>query len=187
MPFYLTNFRNLSTSLTGLIMMAIPLANVIAAPIAGYFTDKYNATIVSLWNLLVYLIPLVFLIKISANVNLIIFTLMISLLGVGNGGFQNNPMIMGYAPQEYQGVAGSLTALFRNIGMGLGVSLATTSLYYGMSLKAHRTVNYYPKNNPDWFLSGMSFSYITALIILILAIVLVVIIRKIDKHQKSRI
>lgn len=186
MPFYLTNFRNLSTSLTGLIMMAIPLANVIAAPIAGYFTDKYNATIVSLWNLLVYLIPLVFLIKISANVNLILFTLMISLLGVGNGGFQNNPMIMGYAPQEYQGVAGSLTALFRNIGMGLGVSLATTSLYYGMSLKAHRTVNYYPKSNPDWFLSGMSFSYITALVILILAIILVIIIRKIDKSFRNK-
>lgn len=185
MPFYLTNFRSLSTSLTGLIMMAIPLANVIAAPIAGYFTDKYNATIVSLFTLFIYIIPLLFLIKISANENLILFTLMISLLGVGNGGFQNNPMIMGYAPKKYQGVAGSLTALFRNIGMGLGVSMATTSLYYGMSLKAHHTVNYYPKNNPEWFLQGMSFSYLTAFITLILAIILVIIVRRIDKNQKN--
>ena len=184
MPFYLTNFRALSTELTGLIMMAIPLANVIAAPIAGVFTDEYNATSVSLCNLFVYAIPLLFLTQISANNNLIFFTIMIALLGIGNGGFQNNPMIMGYAPQEYQGVAGSLAALFRNIGMGIGVSLATTSLYYGMGLKAHKTVNYYPKSNPSWFLSGMHFAYITAVVILIAAIILVFIIRKIDKSSK---
>jgi len=185
MPFYLTNFRSLSTELTGLIMMAIPLANVIAAPIAGIFTDEYNATSVSLCNLFVYAIPLLFLTQISANNNLIFFTLMIALLGIGNGGFQNNPMIMGYAPQEYQGIAGSLAALFRNIGMGIGVSLATTSLYYGMGLKAHKTVNYYPKNNPSWFLSGMHFAYITAFILLVAAIILVFIIRKIDKSSKK--
>jgi len=185
MPFYLTNFRALSTELTGLIMMAIPLANVIAAPIAGIFTDEYNATSVSLCNLFVYAIPLLFLTQISANNNLIFFTLMIALLGIGNGGFQNNPMIMGYAPQEYQGIAGSLAALFRNIGMGIGVSLATTSLYYGMGLQAHKTVNYYPKNNPSWFLSGMHFAYITAFMLLVAAIILVFIIRKIDKSSKK--
>lgn len=186
MPFYLTDFRNLSTALTGLIMMAIPLANVIAAPIAGVFTDKYNATNVSLCNLFVYAIPLLFLTQIGANDNLIFFTVMIALLGIGNGGFQNNPMIMGYAPQEYQGVAGSLAALFRNLGMGIGVSLATTSLYYGMSVKAHHQVNDYPQNNPEWFLNGMHFAYITAFLILVLALGLVFAIRKIDKAKKTR-
>jgi Arabinose efflux permease len=183
MPFYLTDFRSLSTSLTGLIMMAIPLANVIAAPIAGIFTDKYNATNVSLFNLFIYAIPLIILTRISADSNLILFTLMIALLGIGNGGFQNNPMIMGYAPKEYQGVAGSLAALFRNLGMGIGVSLATTSLYYGMGLKAHRTVNDYPKSHPEWFLNGMHFAYFTALIILIIAIILVALIRRSDRKE----
>lgn len=186
MPFYLTDFRSLSTSLTGLIMMAIPLANVIAAPIAGYFTDKYNAATVSLCNLFVYAIPLLFLTRITTNQNLIFFTLMITLLGIGNGGFQNNPMIMGYAPKEYQGIAGSLAALFRNIGMGIGVSFATTSLYYGMSLKAQKTVNYYPKANPSWFLNGMHFAYVTAFFILVIAIILVLIIRRIDKSSKQQ-
>jgi len=150
-PFYLTDFRSLSTSLTGLIMMAIPLANVVAAPIAGIFTDKYNATNVSLVNLFIYAIPLIFLTIISTNTSLVFFTAMLLLLGIGNGGFQNNPMIMGYAPIEYQGVAGSLAALFRNLGMGIGVSLATTSLYYGIGLKAHQQVNDYPHAHPQWF------------------------------------
>ncbi|MFC6324106.1 MFS transporter [Companilactobacillus baiquanensis] len=186
MPFYLTNYRALGTALTGLIMMAIPLANVIAAPIAGYFTDKYNATVVSLCNLFVYAVPLIALTFIAGKENLIFFTLLISLLGIGNGGFQNNPMIMGYAPKEYQGIAGSLAALFRNIGMGIGVSLATTSLYYGMGLQAHKTVNYYPSHNPNWFLSGMHFAYITALIILIIAIILVSFIRQLDKERRTK-
>ncbi|MDT6953122.1 MFS transporter [Companilactobacillus alimentarius] len=92
MPFYLTDFRSLSTSLTGLIMMAIPFANVIAAPIAGYFTDKYNAASVSIFNLFIYAIPIIFLIWVSGNDNLILFTFMLLFLGIGNGGFQNNPM-----------------------------------------------------------------------------------------------
>jgi len=185
MPFYLTNFRSLSTSLTGLILMAIPLANVIAAPIAGIFTDKFNATNVSLCNLIIYAIPLLFLMRISDKTSLIIFTLMIALLGVGNGGFQNNPMIMGYAPKEYQGVAGSLAALFRNLGMGIGVSLATTSLYYGIGLKAHHQVSDYPHAHPDWFLNGMQFAYMTAFVILLIAIGLVLMIRRIDKSKSQ--
>lgn len=185
MPFYLSNYRQLSTANTGLIMMAIPLANVIAAPIAGTFTDKYNATIVSLINLFVYAVPLVFLFTIDANESLILFVFMISLLGIGNGGFQNNPMIMGYAPKEYQGIAGSLAALFRNVGMGIGVSLATTSLYFGMSLKAKKNITYYPKSHPEWFLSGMHFAYLTAFIILVIAVILVYKIRKIDKKMPN--
>lgn len=69
--------------------------------------------------------------------------------------------------------------------MGIGVSLATTSLYYGMSLKANRTVTDYPKNNPGWFLNGLHFAYLTAFIILVIAIILVFIIRRIDKSAKA--
>lgn len=183
MPFYLTNFRSLSTSLTGLIMMAIPFANVIAAPIAGYFTDKYNAASVSIFNLFIYAIPIIFLTLISGKENLVIFTFMLLFLGVGNGGFQNNPMIMGYVPQEYQGIAGSLAALFRNLGMGIGVSIATTSLYSGMSFKVGKQIANYPTNHSNWFLNGMHFAYLTALGLLILAIVLVYSIHKIDKKE----
>lgn len=183
MPFYLTDFRSLSTSFTGLIMMAIPFANVIAAPIAGYFTDKYNAATVSIVNLFVYAVPLIFLVWFSGHVSLVIFTIMLLLLGIGNGGFQNNPMIMGYAPQEYQGIAGSLAALFRNLGMGIGVSLATTSLYYGMSVQSHHQVNYYPQNHPSWFLSGMHFAYFTALVLLIVSVILVYMIIRINRKE----
>ncbi|AUI72529.1 MFS transporter [Companilactobacillus alimentarius] len=185
MPFYLTDFRSLSTSLTGLIMMAIPFANVIAAPIAGYFTDKYNAASVSIFNLFIYAIPIIFLIWVSGNDNLILFTFMLLFLGIGNGGFQNNPMIMGYAPQKYQGIAGSLAALFRNLGMGIGVSIATTSLYYGMSVKAGKNIADYPSKHPNWFLSGMHFAYMTALVLLLIAIVLVYMIHRIDKKENN--
>lgn len=185
MPFYLTNFRSLSASLTGLIMMAIPFANVIAAPIAGYFTDKYNATIVSFFTLFIYAIPLLFLMNVSGSESLLFFTFMLLFLGIGNGGFQNNPMIMGYAPQRYQGIAGSLTALFRNLGMGIGISIATTSLYYGMGFKAGKQISDYPTAHPSWFLNGMHFAYLTALLLLILAIVLVYLILRIDRQKRK--
>ncbi|MDT6953123.1 hypothetical protein [Companilactobacillus alimentarius] len=92
---------------------------------------------------------------------------------------------MGYAPQKYQGIAGSLAALFRNLGMGIGVSIATTSLYYGMSVKAGKNIADYPSKHPNWFLSGMHFAYMTALVLLLIAIVLVYMIHRIDKKENN--
>ncbi|PIO82317.1 MFS transporter [Loigolactobacillus backii] len=173
MPFYLERTLSMAPKAAGLLLMGIPLANVIAAPIGGYLTDKYGAVLISFFALFIFVIPLVYfqLIQITWAVGLVFIVILF--LGIGNGMFQNNPMIMASAPQAYQGVAGSLAALARNIGMTIGLSVATTSLYAGMSMKAGYKLTTYPIGHPAYFMAGMHFSYGLALGLILIAIALV--------------
>lgn len=82
-------------------------------------------------------------------------------------------MIMDAAPPEAQGVAGSIAALFRNLGMAVGLSLATTTLYWGMQRQVGRPVTHYPQGHPDWFLAGMRYSYWYAVGLIFFALILV--------------
>lgn len=52
-----------------------------------------------------------------------------------------------------------MAALGRNIGMALGLSLATSLLYWDMSQQAGRRVTAYPHAQPHWFIQAMHFSY----------------------------
>ncbi len=173
MPFYLERTLSMAPKAAGLLLMGIPLANVIAAPIGGYLTDKYGAVLISFFALFIFVIPLVYfqLIQITWAVSLVFIVILF--LGIGNGMFQNNPMIMASAPQAYQGVAGSLAALARNIGMTIGLSAATTSLYAGMSMKAGYKLTTYPVGHPAYFMAGMHFSYGLALGLILIAVILV--------------
>jgi MFS family permease len=85
-------------------------------------------------------------------------------MALGNGLFQspNNSLIMSTVPKHKLGIAGSVNALVRNLGMVLGVSLSTTLLYNRMSYKiGYRVVNYV-ENRDDVFVYGMKYVYIAA-------------------------
>ncbi|MFR6559415.1 MAG: MFS transporter, partial [Weissella confusa] len=66
--------------------------------------------------------------------------------GFGMAFFQstNNALIMSNAPQDKLGVAGSLNALSRNLGMITGTTLVTSVLYAAMSAKLGKAITTYP-------------------------------------------
>lgn len=71
-------------------------------------------------------------------------------------------MIMSTVPRDKLGVAGSMNALVRNMGMVCGIALATTLLYSMMSFKiGYRVTDYVPGRN-DIFIYGMKAVYIAA-------------------------
>jgi MFS family permease len=86
---------------------------------------------------------------------------------IGMGLFQspNNSLIMSTVPKDKLGIAGSVNALVRNLGMVCGIALATTLLYSMMSSKiGYRVTNYVAGRN-DAFIYGMKAVYIAAAII----------------------
>jgi hypothetical protein len=85
-------------------------------------------------------------------------------------------MIMGNAAPEFQGVAGSIAALGRNLGMAIGLALATSLLYFGISLRGGQKTTTYPDAHPDWFVAGMHFAYTIALSMILIAIGLLAIV-----------
>ncbi|MBC2581199.1 MFS transporter [Clostridium sp. DJ247] len=91
-------------------------------------------------------------------------TFFVAILSIGNGLFQspNNSLVMSMVPKNKLGIAGSINALVRNIGLVFGVSLATTLLYNRMSYKMGYRVVDYVVGRDDAFIYGMRYVYIVA-------------------------
>nr|WP_040535636.1 MFS transporter [Schleiferilactobacillus shenzhenensis] len=173
MPFYLQETLALSSATAGVILMAVPLLNMVSAPTGGIISDHIGAEKVSFYALFIFFIPLGLFLWASPTTPLGWLIVGLAMFGVANGAFQNNPMIMGGAGPEYQGIAGAMAALGRNIGMALGLSLATSLLYWGMSRQAGTRVIAYPHAHPDWFVNAMHFSYWWAVALIGTAVLLI--------------
>lgn len=174
MPFYLQETLHYSSAIAGLILMAVPIVNIFSAPAAGVMSDKIGAEKVSMIALVIFIVPELVFVTVEPSWSIIWLIIGLGMFGLANGTFQNNPMIMGNAGQEFQGIAGSIAALARNLGMSIGLSLATSLLYFGIGLKAGKHITAYPSSHPAWFVSGMHFAYGWALGMIVIALVLIV-------------
>ena len=85
----------------------------------------------------------------------------IAVMSIGNGLFQspNNSLIMSTVPKDKLGIAGSINALVRNLGMVCGIALSTTLLYNRMSYKIGYHVTDYVVGRNDAFIYGMRIVY----------------------------
>lgn len=186
MPFYLQETLHYSSAIAGIILMAVPIINIFSAPVGGIISDRIGAEKVSLIALVLFLIPELIFVTVKPAWSIIWLIVGLGMFGLANGTFQNNPMIMGNAGKEFQGIAGSIAALARNFGMSIGLSLATSLLYFGISLKGGRHITAYPTAHPEWFVSGMHFAYLWALGIIVIALVLIVtLVRRQSTKQNS--
>lgn len=183
MPFYLQDRLLLSSAVAGIILMAVPILNIFSAPTGGYIADRIGAEKVSFYALFIFLIPEIIFMVIQPQWSLAWLVIGLALFGTANGAFQNNPMIMGNAAPEFQGIAGSIAALGRNLGMAIGLALATSLLYFGISLQGGKRITTYPDAHPAWFVGGMHFAYQIALGMILVAISL---LRIVLYHKRKK-
>ncbi|WP_412990432.1 MFS transporter [Pediococcus siamensis] len=186
LPFYLQETLHFSAAISGLILMATPLLNVVSAPLGGTLGDRIGSERISFYALFLFILPeLIFcLIQPAWGISWLLVALMT--FGFANGTFQNNPMIMSNAEAQYQGIAGSLAALARNLGMAIGLSLATSVLYLGISQKAGRHMTSYPTHHARWFVEGMHLSYGVSFSLLLLSMGLLGWLLASRKHTFSK-
>jgi EmrB/QacA subfamily drug resistance transporter len=166
-PFYLQDVLKLSPAVTGLFMIVYPLTLSIVAPISGYLSDKIGSEFLTFLGLVFTSLGLLLMSTLNEYSSLWTLTVFVIIMSIGNGLFQspNNYLVMSTVPRNKLGVAGSVNALVRNLGMVFGISLSTTLLYYEMSRRiGYRVVNYV-EGRDDIFVNGMSYVYITAAII----------------------
>jgi EmrB/QacA subfamily drug resistance transporter len=183
-PFYLQDVIKLSPAATGLFMMIYPLILSVVAPASGSLSDKIGSELLTFIGLILTASGLLLMSMLNENSNLLQMALFVAVLAVGNGLFQspNNSLVMSTVPKTKLGVAGSINALVRNLGLIFGVSLSTTLLYNRMSeLAGYRVVSYIP-GKEDIFIYGMRIVYITAAIICAVG-ALTTAIRLFGKHK----
>jgi EmrB/QacA subfamily drug resistance transporter len=167
LPFYLQNVRSYTPQHAGLLLMVYPLILTVVAPFGGSLSDKIGSEILTFIGLLFTSVGLFMMSTLNENTSLITMILFIATMSVGNGLFQspNNSLVMSTVARDKLGIAGSINALIRNLGMVCGIALSTTLLYSMMSAKIGYRVTDYVVGRSDVFIYGMKVVYITAGII----------------------
>ncbi|MBC2581299.1 MFS transporter [Clostridium sp. DJ247] len=173
-PFYLQHVLKLPPETSGLVMMVYPLILSVVAPISGYLSDKIGSEFLTFLGLVFTSTGLFFMSTLSEYSTLWTLAFFMAMMSIGNGLFQspNNSLVMSTVPKNKLGIAGSVNALVRNLGMVVGVSLSTTLLYNRMSYKIGYHVVNYVQGREDVFVYGMKYVYITAGIICTIGAVL---------------
>ncbi len=121
-PIFLERALRQTPESTGLTLTAVPVALAVAAPFAGYLSDRFGSRGLTAGGMLVAGGALLLLEKVPAGATLTLMAVL-ALLGLGVGAFTppNNAAIMGAAPRNRLGVAGGILNMTRGLGTTFGV------------------------------------------------------------------
>jgi EmrB/QacA subfamily drug resistance transporter len=185
-PFYLQDVMIYSPEQAGLIMMIFPLVLAVLAPVSGHVSDKIGSELLTFIGLLLISLGLFLMSTLTEQSTLMTMVVFIVVLSVGMGLFQspNNSLIMSTVGRHQLGIAGSINALVRNMGMVSGIALATTLLYGSMSGELGYRVTDYVVGQNGAFINGMSNVYMTAAVICFFGAVLTL-LRLIGKKSRT--
>jgi EmrB/QacA subfamily drug resistance transporter len=126
MPFYLEKVLGYGSELTGSLLMPVPLAMGIVAPFSGHVSDKLGSRVMTTSGMLVSAVACFHLLSLNASANMSLLLASLILLGIGMGLFTppNNSAIMGSAPTDKLGVAGGVLNMMRSLGLIFGVDVS---------------------------------------------------------------
>ena len=129
-PFYLVDGIGYGATRAGLLIMAMPVAMMIVAPVSGWLSDKVGPRLPASLGmaLLAGGIYLVSRLGSAPSESEIISRLMLAGVGLGLFSSANGSAIMGAVPIDRQGVANGVVSTARQLGMMLGVA-ATTAIF----------------------------------------------------------
>lgn len=174
LPFYLQDVIKLSPSVSGLYLMTYPLVLFVVAPISGHLSDKIGSELLTLIGLLIFSFAFFMMATLNQFFQPVKLVVIISVMALGNGMFQspNNSLVMSSVPRESVGIAGSINALVRNLGLVVGVSVSTLIFYGVMSRRLGYTVTTFVAGKEAEFAFAMRVTYICAGLIASVAAVL---------------
>ncbi|MEK4880904.1 MULTISPECIES: MFS transporter [Paenibacillus] len=173
-PFYAQNMLNLSPFYAGFLLMLLPICMVVVAPMSGALSDKIGSEFLTFAGLVVMVIAQFGLAQLHVGSSVVLVGVWIAMLGIGSGLFQspNNSLVMSKVSRTQLGSAGSVNSLVRNVGMVVGITIATTILFQVMSTRAGYRVTGLVPGRPELFIEGMHVVFVTSASICLVAALL---------------
>lgn len=125
-PFYLQAALGFDQTTTGIFLIVQPIVISITGPIAGFVSERINASIQTTTGLIVQFTGLVILALAVPNV--ILMAIGVAVMGTGLSFFSvaNGNFIMTSAPNKYMGVVSALINISRTTGFSVATALVTT-------------------------------------------------------------
>lgn len=123
-PSYLNRVLQYEQSEVGLLLTIFPLTTLVVAPFAGSLSDRINPRFLAFLGATFCTLSLFSLSQLPIYVGTADIAWRLALFGLGTGIFQspNMNIAMGSVPREHLGVASSILATVRNVGMVLGTA-----------------------------------------------------------------
>ncbi|WP_297437778.1 MFS transporter [uncultured Clostridium sp.] len=170
LPFYFEAVRGISPMYSGFLMVVFPIAMTITGPLSGSISDKIRKEILPLIGFIISAIGFILMATIKDNTQIYIIIIYLLIMGAGSGLFQSpmNSIVMSAVDKTKLGVAGSVNALVRNLGMIIGITFGTSLLYKLMSNKLGFIVTGFIPGHPSIFVSSMNVVFAIAAIISII-------------------
>lgn len=138
-PFYFQGVMGYSASQVGIIFLISPIIMVFGSPIFGWLYDKHYSKYYAFAGMGIVAISFILLGLVAkrAELALIIFAFILSAIGGSMYQSPNNTDMMSAVPRRKLGTASSVTSTMRNLGMALGVSLATILISLQLHLSGY--------------------------------------------------
>jgi predicted MFS family arabinose efflux permease len=126
-PFYFQGVMRYTPSQVGLVFLVVPVVTVIASPVSGWLFDKRYWKHYGRLGMGVVALCLLALGWMALRIDFLPMIPLFVVLGLGSALFQspNSTEIMNAFPREKAGIASSITATVRNLGMTVGTAVGT--------------------------------------------------------------
>jgi EmrB/QacA subfamily drug resistance transporter len=126
-PFYLQGTLGLSPTISGLYLLAFPIAMAILSPLSGKLSDRIGSRPLAMAALVLNGLALTFFGLVGPDSPRWLILVPLFTMGLGLGLFQspNNSAAMGSIPKEKLGTGNGVVQLVKNLGMVIGISFST--------------------------------------------------------------
>jgi len=160
-PFFLQQLLGFNPQTAGLVLLAGPLTLSIMAPLGGYLSDKISARWISSAGLLITASGYFAFSMLRADWVWHDVVWRSALVSMGFGLFQspNSSSALNAAPVMQRGVASSLIAFMRNLGLVSGIALAAAVWY--STRNNYALANHIAPESQTAQLLGMHYAYLT--------------------------
>lgn len=152
---YFQNVKALTPQLTGLILVAQPIVQVVFSPISGHLSDRIEPRLLASGGMACKLLGLIMLIFLGRDTPIFFVVISLTLIGLGFALFSspNANAVMSSVDRQVFGVASATLSTMRQGGMALsmGIVMISLSVFLGGS-------NVTP-DNPGQFLNSMRVSF----------------------------
>ncbi len=132
LPFYFQSYNGMTPFTSGLIIMLQSVAMLVTTPFTGVLADRMNRELMTVIGLGVLVISQVGYALFPDHIDMLRIMPPVILNGIGMAIFlsPNNALTMGMVDKSLAGVAGSFNSFARTLGMTIGISFASSALFF---------------------------------------------------------
>lgn len=127
-PFYTQEVLNLSPLKTAVLIMPFSFMFMLMALLNGKMSKKLHSSILMTTGTVLIILGYILFTTVGENLTYLNIVIAQALIGAGSGCYQPsvNALIVSIAPPGKMGIASGILAMFRNVGMLLGITISVS-------------------------------------------------------------